>query len=283
MEPTQAQVSAVEHWFRSAFPGYEVSSHDLPKRMVVLFRAHESKARAPRHELEVSYEAFDDNSIETILNDLTSATSLGPSLTRNRGTAMAKAKRERWSYRTGEKGVNRVRAYEKDGSILLEFYERIRGSTDPVRKRVSLHHEDRSQAKEKADELAAALRRRDTPQASTLTLHALFYNWYLKEVTPTKSAGKQRHDETAAEMFCRCFGAKRQPQTLSVRDWHKFIAERRSGALRPLSLDAGDEKRPIRSVSDLQLRYDLKFRWPCSISRRSRGMTARRRSWGITL
>jgi integrase len=172
---------------------------------------------------------------------------------------MAKAKRDRWSYRTGEKGVNRVRAYEKDGSILLEFYERTPGSTDPVRKRVSLHHEDRGQAKEKADELAAALRRRDTPQASTLTLHALFYNWYLKEVTPSKSAGKQRHDATAAEMFCRCFGANRQPQTLSVRDWQKFIVERRSGTLRPLSLDAGDEKRPIRPVSDLQLRYDLKF------------------------
>jgi integrase len=172
---------------------------------------------------------------------------------------MAKAKRDRWSYRTGEKGVNRVRAYEKDGSILLEFYERAQGSTDRVRKRVSLRHDDRAQAKEKADELAMALRRLDTPQASTLTLHGLFYNWYLKEVTPSKSAGKQRHDATAAEMFCRCFGANRKPQTLSVRDWQKFIGERRSGALRPLSLDAGNEKKAIRSVSDLQLRYDLKF------------------------
>jgi len=172
---------------------------------------------------------------------------------------MTKAKRDRWSYRTGEKGVSRVRAYEKNGSILLEFYERAPDSTDPVRKRVSLRHADRSQAKEKADELVAALRRRETPQASTLTLHALFYNWYLKEVTPSKSAGKQRHDATAAEMFCRCFGANRKPQTLSVRDWQKFIAARRSGTLRPLSFDAGDEKKPIRSVSDLQLRYDLKF------------------------
>jgi len=152
-------------------------------------------------------------------------------------------------------GCNRVRAYEKGGSALLEFYERPSPSADAVRKRVSLGRCDREQAKLKADELAAALRKLENPQASALTLHALFYNWYLKEVTPQKSKGKQRHDATCAEMFCRCFGERRHPRTLNVRDWQKFIRDRRVGALRPMSL----AEKPVQPVSDRQLRYDLKY------------------------
>jgi integrase len=165
-----------------------------------------------------------------------------------------------WSYRTGEKGTNRVRAYEKDARIFLEFYERTSPGAEPVRKRVSLPTTDREIAKLKADELAAALRRLEIPQASTLTLQQLFDNWYLREVTPGKSPGKQRHDKTCAEMFCRCFGGKRHPRTLNVRDWQKFIRERRAGTLRPLSIDAHEgEKKPLRAISDFQIRYDLKF------------------------
>jgi integrase len=167
---------------------------------------------------------------------------------------MGNATKEGWSYRSGEKGTNRVRAYEKGGQSFLEFYER-QPNAEPVRKRVSLGKSDRSQAKLKADELAAALRRGEAPQASELTLHALFDNWYLKEVTPGKSEGKQTHDATCAEMFCRCFGGKRHPRTLNVRDWQKFIRERRSGALRPLSRD----EKPVRAVGERQIRYDLKF------------------------
>jgi integrase len=168
---------------------------------------------------------------------------------------MANATHKGWSYVTGEKSKNRVRAYEKSGKILLEFYERTSPSDKPIKKRVSLSHGDRELAKLKAEELAAALRRGEAPQTSPLTLHALFYNCYLKEMTPTKSKGKQRHDATCAEMFCRCFGAGRQPRTLNVRDWQKFIRERKSGALRPLSR-SGD---PITPVGDQQVRYDLKF------------------------
>lgn len=167
---------------------------------------------------------------------------------------MDNATKEGWSYRSGEKGTNRVRAYEKGGQAFLEFYER-QPNAEPVRKRVSLGKSDRQHAKLKADELAAALRRGETPQASALTLHALFYNWYLKEVTPGKSPGKQKHDATTAEMFCRCFGAKRHPSTLNVRDWRKFIRERQSGALRP----ASREDLPIKPVGERQARYDLKY------------------------
>lgn len=167
---------------------------------------------------------------------------------------MDNAKKEGWSYRSGEKGTNRVRAYEKGGQAFLEFYER-QPNARPVRKRVSLGKSDRQHAKLKADELAAALRRGEAPQASELTLHALFHNWYLKEVTPGKCEGKQTHDATCAEMLCRCFGAKRHPRTLNVRDWQKFIRDRRSGALRPLS----QEEKPVKAVGGRQIRYDLKF------------------------
>jgi len=166
---------------------------------------------------------------------------------------MANAKNAGWSYRTGEKGVNRVRAYEKGGRIFLEVYER--GDIAPTRKRVSLGHADRDVAKGKAEELAAALRRGEVLQASSLTLHGLFYNWYLKEVTPGKSRGKQRHDVTCAEMFCRCFGGKRHPRALNIRDWQKFIRERRAGSLRPLSRS----EEPVQPVGSRQVRYDLKM------------------------
>jgi integrase len=173
---------------------------------------------------------------------------------------MTVAKNESWSYSTGEKGKNRVRVYEKGAAIFIETFERDGPANDWKRRRVSLGRCDHEDAKVVADETAARIRRHEAPRASTLTLAALFDNWYLKEITPAKSTGKQRHDRTCAEMFCRCFGGKRHPKTLNVRDWQKFIRERRAGTLRPLSMDEGDgEKKPIRAVSDLQLRYDLKF------------------------
>lgn len=70
MGPSQEQVVAIEEWLRSAFPGHEVASGDLPARDVVLFRTHRQEPRSPRYELEISYEAFEDNPIETILGDL---------------------------------------------------------------------------------------------------------------------------------------------------------------------------------------------------------------------
>ena len=56
-------------------------------------------------------------------------------------------------------------------------------------------------------------------------------------------------------MFCRRFGETRKPHTLNVRDWQKFIRERRSGELRPLGL----EDKPLRKIGDRQIRYDLKL------------------------
>ena len=66
-----------------------------------------------------------------------------------------------WSYSAGERGRNRVRAYEdpKSGTILLEYYEQEPGAPKPRRKRKGLGHRDRKRAKQQADEIAAAFGR----------------------------------------------------------------------------------------------------------------------------
>src|SRR5688572_23633972 len=140
------------------------------------------------------------------------------------------AKKKAWSYSTGERGRNRVRAYEdaKSGSLLLEFYERDLGEQEPRRKRVALGHRDREVAKRKADELAAALASTEAPRGGELTLRTLF-DMYLAEVTPSKGDSKAEHDRRAAAMFLAYFGANRKAKTLSRRDWDRFIADRRAG------------------------------------------------------
>ena len=71
---------------------------------------------------------------------------------------MAKRKK-RWSYGAGEPGRNWVRAFQhwRDGSFYLEWMEVT--PTGRKRRRAKLRGEQsRTRAKEKADELAAALR-----------------------------------------------------------------------------------------------------------------------------
>ncbi|MEJ7810399.1 MAG: site-specific integrase [Gemmatimonadaceae bacterium] len=172
-----------------------------------------------------------------------------------------KARTVGWSYSAGERGRNRVRVYEDGarGVIFAEFYERAAPGAAPVRKRISVGHADRERAKEKADEMAAAFRSLERPHAAELTLGTLFDN-YLREVTPRKGDGKRRHDHRAAALFLECFGSDRRVKTLSVREWQHFIAERRSGALRPPGATrraAADALLPLVPVRDRVIAYDL--------------------------
>ena len=60
---------------------------------------------------------------------------------------MARTKKKRWSYSTGERGENRVRAFEHSYGILkLEFYD------GGKRTRISLGHRDREKARQQATE-----------------------------------------------------------------------------------------------------------------------------------
>jgi integrase len=155
-----------------------------------------------------------------------------------------------WSYKAGEKGRNRVRAFEVPGGIFLEYYEQPLGSPEPKRKRVSTGHRDRQKAKLQADELAAAFGREEPPPSEGLTLKELFDS-YLVEVTPYKgSESKRSHDRRCAEIFLDFLGANRKPSTLSRRDWDRFIHGRRSGEIRP-------RNKPKKPVGNRTIAYDL--------------------------
>ena len=139
-----------------------------------------------------------------------------------------------WSYSAGEWGRNRVRAYEdpKSGLLLVEFYERPRNYSKPLRRRISLGHRDRLKAKQQADKIAVAIGHARSVLVSTAALAELF-DIYVREVTPTKSERSRKHDRQCADMFLRFFGRQPDAVALNLRDWDRFIQERRSGRIRP--------------------------------------------------
>ena len=165
----------------------------------------------------------------------------------------AKKKSQRWSYSVGERGRNRVRAFEHavTGRLFVEHYKPTRSGERPKVCRVALRHRDQERAKETAERLAAELRSATPPATAHVSLAVLFDN-YLRERTPEKGDGKRRHDRRCAEMFLRGFGGPTEARTLSRREWDRFIRERRGGALRPA-------KAKKRAVGDRIIGYDLQW------------------------
>lgn len=162
---------------------------------------------------------------------------------------MARMKKKGWSYSTGERGRNRVRAFEhSSGLLFLEFYQ------NGKRKRVSLEHRDRDRAKLEADEAAARLAaaeaiRSEVPEEITL---GTLFEMYEVEVTPTKGERSQKYDHAASTMFVTYLGSDRAARTLNVRDWERFIQDRRKGQVGP---GAG----PWQPVRDRTIERDLRF------------------------
>ena len=108
-------------------------------------------------------------------------------------------------------------------------------------------------AKRQADEVAAGFAVHEPngkaeSEPEPLTLGRLL-DIYREEVTPTKAETSQRSDRAAARMFLQFFGGDRRPETLSQRDWDRFIRARRAGRVGPSG----------RPVSDATLEHDLKF------------------------
>ncbi len=177
---------------------------------------------------------------------------------------MANATKKPWSYSTGEWGVNRVRAFERQGKgIFLEFRERNPDGTAGRKARIALGHSDRKAAKAKAEEVAAAFRREEPAQGSEATLQVLF-DTYGSEVTPEKGESKRKHDVRCAEMFLRYFGAQTLPRTLTRREWDRFVTDRRRGAIASAGVvqkrRVGDHIRPQVAPVRLQLGHDGR-RW----------------------
>ena len=162
---------------------------------------------------------------------------------------MARTTRSRRSYGAGEWGRNRVRIFPdpKTGNFQIEWRENGRRRTR------SLGHRDWRRAKRQADEFAAGFIEPEIvgkaeAQPEPLTLGTLF-DIYGEEVTPTKAQHARARDGTATGMFLRFFGRDRDPETLSQRDWDRFIAARRAGRV-------GISGRP---VSNRTIEWDLTF------------------------
>ena len=114
----------------------------------------------------------------------------------------------------------------KTGLYQMEWRENGRRLTR------SLRHRDWMRAKREADEFAADfvgpdLNGKADTEPEPLTLGTLF-DIYGDEVTPTKAERVQRRDRVATGMFLDFLGRDRRPETLSQRDWDRFIRERRA-------------------------------------------------------
>ncbi|MDQ6770210.1 MAG: site-specific integrase [Gemmatimonadota bacterium] len=170
---------------------------------------------------------------------------------------MAKSSRSHastWSYKAGECGRNRIRLSvdpKRSGRLFVEFRER-----DGRKVRQYLTHTNRERAKQEADAMAAAFGTEPPMERNApLTLQALF-DIYVREVTPTKAEGTRYHDRSAVQLFLRCFGTDRNPSTIGLREWHRFIVERRSGYLAPKGPQGTPRK---KKIGDRQVAYDLKL------------------------
>ncbi len=162
---------------------------------------------------------------------------------------MARTKRSRRSYSAGEWGRNRVRVFPdpKTGIFQIEWRENGRRLTQ------SLKHRDWGRAKRQADEAAAGLATyepngKSEAETEPLTLEKLF-EIYGEEVTPTKAKRTQERDRVAMRMFLGFLGPNRRPETLSQRDWDRFIRERRAGRVGPSG----------KPVSNRMIECDLRF------------------------
>lgn len=135
---------------------------------------------------------------------------------------MSRAHRKYWSYVTGERGRNRVRAFAHPvtGRLFLEFKQ------DGQRARTALGHRDEEEAKRQADELAARLRRPGSGHAEHLTLAQLFDN-YAREVTPTKGLHAQAHDRRAMQLLLEVIGPAKHVNALTHRDAARYVYERK--------------------------------------------------------
>jgi integrase len=167
-----------------------------------------------------------------------------------------KTKKQGWSYSAGEWGRNRVRVFERNDALYLEW------RVGSKRERLRLDFLDREKAKQAADKLAAdhslcppvvAAK----PVREPLTLRSLF-DMYWEEKSVTKGPTQQKHERRCKEMFVRFWGADRKPHTLARQDWDRFIRERREGRIGRVAIRKRG-KQKTGGASDRTIAYDLAY------------------------
>lgn len=167
-------------------------------------------------------------------------------------------KKRCWSFSAGERGTNRVRAFEHGArGLFLEWFAPVEAGGARKRLRQGLGTDDREIAKAAAEEMASRLRCADVApttraKPAVLTLAQLF-DIYGREVTPAKSDTARAHDERARALFLRAFGRNTKPGALSLREWNRYIEDRRSGRLVPPGAE------PNTPVRDRVIEQDLRL------------------------
>ncbi len=149
---------------------------------------------------------------------------------------MACTRRSRRSYGAGEWGRNRVRVFPDSKTGLFQIAWREKGR----RLTRSLGHRDWTRAKRHADEFVAGFvgpeiggKADAKPEPLTLERVEKLFETYGEELTPSKVARVQHRDRVRTRMFLDFLGRDRRPETLSQRDWDRFIRERRAGRIGP--------------------------------------------------
>lgn len=155
---------------------------------------------------------------------------------------------ERWSYVTGEKGRNRVTAYERSsGIIYLEFFEEDPETGELERCRVSTGHRDRERAKQQADELAAEFGRSGRERKPAVTLRELF-DKFMERRRSQLDEDRERYYGQMRELFCRYLGPDREVGSLNRDHWDRFVEDRASGVIdargRPVAADRREPRSP---------------------------------------
>lgn len=145
---------------------------------------------------------------------------------------MGSADANMWSYKAGEPGRNRVRAFERSrgDSLYIEWYERNPETGERNRQRLSLGHADREQAKDKADTLAARFAQMDPESDEDLTLGGLF-DIFTSERTSEVSEGRQKVYQRVSTAMLRFYGEERVVADLNRADWDRYRRQRRSGEI----------------------------------------------------
>ncbi len=166
------------------------------------------------------------------------------------------ARRKRWAYSAGARGVNRVRAFAhaKTGALYLEWKAPdAEGIVRTVREPLTDCSQDEATAA--ADRKAVAIRAAGaSAPRGPLTLGMLF-DMYLREANPDRTTVK--HNERATALFYGCWGRERNVVTLSPSDIKHYIRERRAGRI--VRLDKKGMPVAGKPVRDRVLEEDLTF------------------------
>ena len=151
-------------------------------------------------------------------------------------------KKNKKTYKTGEKGRNRVVL----GWNAARRTYRLTYYPDGRPKYRTCASQNWEEAKKEADLLAADLAAGRLAAGEVLSVGKLF-DMYQVAVCDSKGRSKQEHDRRAARVFTLAWGRDFPVDRLSRKEWDGFIRARRTGSLTGF--------RPVR---DRQVEYDLK-------------------------